>query len=91
MNPSFFILRSGFIFQINTGRYKKNQLQNKWFEKKGFQEGLQLQNGWFEKKFGAKGQPRLGQAQPPREPNQARPPREPNQAAPAQLAQVTSV
>jgi len=70
---------------------KKIQLQNKWFEKKGFQEGLQLQNGWFQKKIGAKGQPRLGQAQPPREPNQARPPREPNQAAPAQLAQVTSV
>jgi len=30
---------------------KKIQLQNKWFEKKGFQEGLQLQNGWFEKKL----------------------------------------
>jgi len=50
VNPSFFILRSAFILQISTGRNKKNQLQNKWFEKKGFQEGLQLQNGWFEKK-----------------------------------------
>ena len=57
MNPSFFILRSGFILQISTGRYKKKiQLQNKWFEKKGFQEGLQLQNGWFEEKNCAKGQ-----------------------------------
>ena len=35
---------------------KKIQLQNKWFEKKGFQEGLQLQNGWFEEKICAKGQ-----------------------------------
>ena len=56
MNPSFFILRSAFILQISTGRNKKNQLQNKWFEKKGFQEGLQLQNGWFEEKNCAKGQ-----------------------------------
>ena len=59
------------------GRDKINGLK-----KKGFQEGLQLQKGWFEKKNGAKGQQRLGQA---------RPPREPNQAAPAQLAQVTNV
>ena len=57
--------------------YKINGLK-----KKGFQEGLQLQNGWFEKKIGTKGQQRLGQA---------RPRREPNQAAPAQLAQVTDV
>ena len=36
----------------------------------------------LKKKFGAKGQQRLGQA---------RPRREPNQAVPAQLAQVTDV
>ena len=36
----------------------------------------------LKKKIGAKGQQRLGQA---------RPPREPNQAAPGQLAHVTNV
>ena len=57
--------------------YKINGLK-----KKVFKRDFNCKMVGLKKKIGAKGQPRLGQGQPPREPNQA---------APAQLAQVTNV
>jgi len=51
VNPSFFYFKVWLYITNQYRKKQKNQLQNKWFEKKGFQEGLQLQNGWFEKKL----------------------------------------